>query len=113
MTYGHNMERAQRLTLDAFFSNLRNYGIEPTGGGHTQGELLGIRLNSVFQPIFNLKDGEVIGHEALLRTRFLSRGTLSPATAFDVADDCNELVNFDRACRTVHMLNYIESAAEN
>lgn len=110
MTLGHQAEHLQNLTLDAFFANLHSYGIEPVDSGHTQGELFGIKLTSEFQPIVHLGDERVVGHEALLRPRYAEGGALSTAQAFAIAERYGELIGFDRACRTVHMLNYIAAA---
>lgn len=112
MTLGQRIEHLQNLTLEEFFASLNSYGIAFADGGYTQGELLGVRLSSVFQPIVRLRDGQVVGHEALLRPFYAGSAALSPAEAFDIAESYGQLVGFDRACRTVHMLNYLESATD-
>jgi EAL domain-containing protein (putative c-di-GMP-specific phosphodiesterase class I) len=66
---------------------------------------LGMRLASVFQPIFRL-NGVVHGREALLRAGIFEHGILIPNAAFDQAIDENKLVLFDRLVRTLHLLNY-------
>ncbi|KAF0814812.1 Cyclic di-GMP phosphodiesterase CdpA [Andreprevotia sp. IGB-42] len=71
---------------------------------------LGLNLASVFQPIFN-RDGKVIAEEALLRAT--ARGKpLPPMQAFASAAS-QQLVAFDRLCRTLHLLNCATFQSEN
>ncbi|MBD8874136.1 EAL domain-containing protein [Rhodanobacter sp. DHB23] len=48
-----------------------------------------------FQPIFRLDDGEVVGHEALLRWNHPRRGVLPPGDFVRVAQDCGQLEAID------------------
>ncbi|SMC26650.1 EAL domain, c-di-GMP-specific phosphodiesterase class I (or its enzymatically inactive variant) [Andreprevotia lacus DSM 23236] len=64
---------------------------------------LGLNLASVFQPIFNAA-GQVVAQEALLRATARGR-PLPPMQAFASAAS-QQLVAFDRLCRTLHLLNY-------
>jgi EAL domain-containing protein (putative c-di-GMP-specific phosphodiesterase class I) len=68
-------------------------------------DFLGMRLSSVFQPIFRL-NGAVHGREALLRTAFFEHGEITPQGAFFHAIEADKLVNFDRLVRTLHLLNH-------
>ncbi|MBD8881440.1 EAL domain-containing protein [Rhodanobacter sp. 7MK24] len=48
-----------------------------------------------FQPIFRLDNGEVVGHEALLRWNHPRRGVLPPGDFVRVARDCGQLEAID------------------
>lgn len=68
-------------------------------------DFLGMRLASVFQPVFRL-NGSVHGREALLRASIVEHGELAPDSAFSQAIAANDLVNFDRLVRTLHLVNH-------
>jgi EAL domain-containing protein (putative c-di-GMP-specific phosphodiesterase class I) len=97
------------VSLGEFFTELNQYGIKHSGG-QTTGNFLGLKLSSVFQPIVHLADHYVLGHQALIRPYAGGIIAIDPEAAFGIALERAEIVNFDRACRTVHMLNYIRSA---
>lgn len=71
---------------------------------------LGLTLGSVFQPLYD-RDGQLAGHEALLRSSARGRA-VAPPRAFSIATLQGELVNFDRLCRTLHLVNYLHAATE-
>ena len=61
-------------------------------------------LTLAYQPIFDLRTGEISGYEALLRWEHAVRGTVSPATFIPVAEDSGLIIPLgrwvlDRACR--------------
>ena len=66
---------------------------------------LGLNLSSAFQPIVKA-NGEVVGHEALLRASDSVAIPLTPHAAFDHAAATDKLVAFDRLVRTIHLLNH-------
>ena len=72
---------------------------EPEGG------VMGIRFDAttiepVFQPIFDLRDGSVVGYEALARGRG-GNGLASPEALFAAAREHGRVAELDRACREV------------
>lgn len=73
-------------------------------------EALGMQLSSVFQSV-RTAQGEILGEEAFLRAR--SHGLqIPPASVFRIAAAQDQLVAFDRLCRTLHLLNYLASSHE-
>jgi diguanylate cyclase (GGDEF)-like protein len=54
-------------------------------------------LRAVFQPIVDLADGRVIGHEGLVRP-LAESGFLDPGSLFTVAEACGRTVELDLAC---------------
>ncbi|MBK1679010.1 EAL domain-containing protein [Rhodocyclus tenuis] len=77
-----------------------------------------LRLNSVFQPIFDAGNGRLISHEALLRP-WRRRGmagdegrrrggeeAVSPEEVFARSGERGDIVHLDRLCRTLHTINF-------
>lgn len=86
-----------------------------SGEGEVAGEFLGCRLSSVFQPVIDLAEGGIHGHEAYVRSGSASRGgieTLSPWNLFCRAADDKRLILLDRICRVLHTLNFHGSAGD-
>jgi len=55
-------------------------------------------IKTVFQPIVSLRDGEILGHEAL--SRITGEGEInSPTTLFEVAKEYNRLWDLELLCR--------------
>lgn len=77
------------------------------------GNYMGMRLYSVFQPLFNAKKQTIFAHEALLRACDEKNQPLSPAAAFAMPGTANEVVYFDRLCRVLHALNFVLQAPKN
>lgn len=75
------------------------------GEGAT-GQFRGCTLSSVFQPLIDAASRRISAHEALLRARNRAGEPMSPAAAFDLPQGAEEIVFFDRLCRTVHALNF-------
>ena len=67
------------------------------------------RITSGFQPIVRARDGEVVGHHALLRVESPNGESVAPWSLFAQASSDAALVSLDRLCRTVHALNYFPS----
>jgi EAL domain-containing protein (putative c-di-GMP-specific phosphodiesterase class I) len=79
-------------------------------GGRIVGLYAGLTLETVFQPIADGRTGELIAHEALLRSSSKDGRPISPLAVFVVPTDDDELVFLDRLCRTVHALNFLLQA---
>jgi EAL domain-containing protein (putative c-di-GMP-specific phosphodiesterase class I) len=79
--------------------------------GDIVGHFIGLELKSAFQPICDIGANKPIGYEALLRA-FDSKGkAISPPTAFEHAEIAGQLIKFDRVCRTLHTLNFLNLAS--
>jgi|SRR5690554_3066336 EAL domain-containing protein (putative c-di-GMP-specific phosphodiesterase class I) len=91
---------------EALYLDIDEYGLDAPVDGEYTTRFLGIKLSSVFQPVYEIASGEVYGHEALLRPLLASRQSVDPEFAFSFADQSGRLVKFDRICRTLHLLNY-------
>ena len=64
-------------------------------------------LSSVFQPIVDLQQSKPLGYEALLRASDGKGNAIAPPAAFARAEVAERLVKFDRLCRTLHTLNFL------
>lgn len=71
---------------------------------------LGLRLGSLFQPIVDLRDQRVVGHQAILHARREDGTVVSPAEAYALCETPESVVYFDRLCRTLHALNFWPSS---
>jgi EAL domain-containing protein (putative c-di-GMP-specific phosphodiesterase class I) len=72
-------------------------------------KFIGLQLSSVFQPIIDLNKNQPLGYEALLRAIDQKGNSVAPPTAFRRAEVAERLVKFDRVCRTLHTLNYLNT----
>ena len=68
----------------------------------------GLRL--VYQPIFDIETGVIVGLESLVRWDHATKGLISPAEFVPVAEEIGLIVPIGRwileeACRTIHRLN--------
>jgi EAL domain-containing protein (putative c-di-GMP-specific phosphodiesterase class I) len=83
--------------------------------GHDDGRAIGcydgLRLHSVFQPLFLTATMQPLAWEALLRANDADGRVISPEQAFGIPKSAEDIVYFDRLCRTVHALNFIRLAA--
>ena len=66
----------------------------------------GRRLDTLFQPIVDLDEGDAIGHEGLLRVH-TPGGTLAPEILFQQRADIAGITYLDRLARTLHALNFL------
>lgn len=73
---------------------------------------LGLQLHSVFQPIVDVPSGKAFGYEALLRAFDAKGKAVPPPAAFNQAEIAERLVKFDRLCRTLHTLNYLNMGSD-
>lgn len=81
--------------------------------GKVEARLGELRLTSKLQPVRQADTPLIVqGQDAMLRA-YVESGT--PSEAMDVfgAADGASVVNLDRLCRTVHMLNYLPLALDN
>lgn len=67
----------------------------------------GLRLASLFQPIVDLAQGRVVGHQAILLARREDGSAVSAAEAYAACETPESVVHFDRQCRTLHALNFL------
>jgi EAL domain-containing protein (putative c-di-GMP-specific phosphodiesterase class I) len=100
----HSIENLKEDLRGEIHLNLDKYLTEESPGRFTAG-FLGLKLDTVFQPIVDSATNRAIGFEALLRASVGGLATISPQMAFQYADSYGKLVKFDRICRTLHLLN--------
>jgi EAL domain-containing protein (putative c-di-GMP-specific phosphodiesterase class I) len=79
-------------------------------GGEVKANYVGLQLRSAFQPIVDLRSHTALGYEALLRATDQKSHLIEPPAAFRQAELAQSLVKFDRLCRTLHTLNYLNLA---
>jgi len=70
----------------------------------------GFRLDSVFQPLFHTQSLRPVAHEALLRASDAAGRPVPPGLALALPRSADDIVYFDRLCRTVHALNFVFQA---
>ena len=68
---------------------------------------MGLRLGSLFQPIVDLRQGRVVGHQATLLARYEDGSPVSSEAAYALCESAESLVHFDRLSRTLHALNFL------
>lgn len=83
-----------------------DYRLE-VNGEEVRADFIGLHLNSVFQPIVDLQRNVPLGYEALLRATDQKGNAVAPPAAFRQAEVSERLVKFDRLCRTLHTLNFL------
>lgn len=64
-------------------------------------------LHAIFQPILNMRRGEIIGYEGLIRGPKDSPLHL-PNDLFDAARSCNLMTELERVCRSVVIERFVE-----
>jgi len=78
--------------------------------GQVEGSFGGLRLASEYHPIRRAESPErVVGHDAQLQA-FQPDARQATAARVFYAADAASIVNLDRLCRTIHMLNYLPGA---
>jgi EAL domain-containing protein (putative c-di-GMP-specific phosphodiesterase class I) len=80
-------------------------GYEPEDGA--LGIFDAVNIEPVYQPIFDLRDGSVVGYEALARGRG-GNGLASPEALFAAAREQGRVAELDRACREAALAGAIE-----
>ena len=66
-----------------------------------------MNIEPVYQPIFDLRDGSVVGYEALARGRG-GNGLASPEALFAAAREHGRVAELDRACREAALAGAVE-----
>lgn len=113
MTIENHIELLRLQLKQALLLDLDDYGLEEQSTGEFNSTFLGVRLNSAFQPIYDIKAGDLFGHEALLRPSLGGELSSTPEFAFTYAEQAGKLIQFDRVSRTLHVLNFRQIFAEN
>jgi EAL domain-containing protein (putative c-di-GMP-specific phosphodiesterase class I) len=111
MTSLHHLNTLQKELRDAL-SLTDDYRLD-VSGEEMCANFIGLKLHSVFQPIFDLAQTAPLGYEALLRAFDTKGNALSPPAAFHHAEVAERLVKFDRLCRTLHTLNFLNMGRGN
>jgi EAL domain-containing protein (putative c-di-GMP-specific phosphodiesterase class I) len=115
MTDANTTRHLEQLRLqlkEALLLDLDDYGLVEQSSGEFNSTFLGVRLNSAFQPIYDIEAGDLFGHEALLRPSLGGEFSSTPEFAFTYAEQAGKLVPFDRVSRTLHVLNFRQIYAE-
>jgi EAL domain-containing protein (putative c-di-GMP-specific phosphodiesterase class I) len=112
-TPGNSFVMTSLHRLNALQNELRStlnlnddYQLE-VNGNDVRAKFIGLQLSSVFQPIIDLNKNEALGYEALLRAVDQKGNVIAPPAAFRQAEVAERLVKFDRVCRTLHTLNFL------
>jgi len=80
--------------------------------GQVEGRFGELRLATEFQPIYHAgTEDRVVGHDAVLQA-FQSDARLAASARVFHDADIGSIINLDRLCRTIHMLNYLPIAHE-
>ncbi|MDP8567240.1 EAL domain-containing protein [Methylophilus aquaticus] len=101
-------ELKQALSLD-----LDELGLIEADSGEYESTFIGVHLKTAFQPIYDTKQGEIYGYEALIRPSLFGTLGSTPEFAFTYAEQAGKLVQFDRVCRSQHVLNFRAIHQEN
>ncbi len=101
-------ELKQALSLD-----LEELGLIEAASGEYESTFIGVHLKTAFQPIYDVKQGDILGYEALIRPSLFGTLGSTPEFAFTYAEQSGKLVQFDRVCRSQHVLNYRAIHHEN
>lgn len=109
----NHVEQLRLQLKEALQLDLDDYGLVEQSTGEFNSTFLGVRLNSAFQPIYDIQAGDLFGHEALLRPSLGGELASTPDFAFTYAEQAGKLVQFDRVSRTLHVLNFRQIYAEN
>ncbi len=107
------LEQIRLKLKEELLLDLDDYGLAEQASGELNSTYLGVRLNSAFQPIYNIKAGDLFGHEAFIRPSLGGELASTPEFAFTYAEQAGKLVPFDRVSRTLHVLNFKKIYAEN
>lgn len=82
-------------------------------GEEVRANFIDLNLHSVFQPIVDIRNNSSRGFEALLRAIGKDGNSLPPLDAFKKAEEAQQLIKFDRLCRTLHSLNFLNREDNN
>lgn len=101
----HRLNALQNELRDTLSLN-EDYRLE-VRGDEVRANFIGLQLCSAFQPVVDLTRDTPLGYEALLRAFDQKGNVVAPPAAFRQAEVAERLVKFDRLCRTLHTLNYL------
>lgn len=107
----HRLNALQKELRDTLSLN-DDYRLE-VHGDEVSANFIGLQLRSAFQPIVDLARNAPLGYEALLRASDQKGNAVAPPAAFHQAEAAERLVKFDRLCRTLHTLNFINMGQGN
>lgn len=79
-------------------------------GGQIQAQYDQLKLRSVFQPILDIHNYEIIGFEGLMRTDKEQVIPISVEKYFQSSRSLLQKVGMDRVLRTIHVANFIKQA---
>jgi len=102
----NRLEKIKREVKRYLLLDLEDYGLKELNSGEYESQYIGVQMKSAFQPIYNRITGELLGHEAILKPYICDEITSSPDFAFTYAEKAGKLVQFDRASRALHVLNF-------
>jgi EAL domain-containing protein (putative c-di-GMP-specific phosphodiesterase class I) len=111
-----NISHLDRLRLEfkiALELDLDKFGLSEEKNGIFSGTFIGVKLDSAFQPIYHVHNGDIIGHEAILKPNLGYQTIDNVEFAFTYAEKSGKLIQFDRVTRTLHALNYKKLYQEN
>ena len=80
--------------------------------GQAQGSYFNCVLTSVFQPVRRLGTGEVVGHEAFVRSSSEDDAALSIWKLLEGAASDDESIALDRLCRMLHAINFFRQSPD-
>jgi len=66
-----------------------------------------LRLDSLFQPIVDLRRERVVGHQATLSAQYEDGTPLATEQAYALCQSPEAVIHFDRLTRTLHALNFL------
>ena len=89
-----------------------DYPLQRAADGRVVGHFFHCRLSSLFQPVFDVSERQVLGHAAYVHSDANDDGATSAWGVFALATEDPLLVRLDRLCRTLHALNYFGSVRE-
>ncbi len=90
--------------------DLNKFRLRRDDRGRIVGDFFKCRLSSTFQQVVSSTDGRVIAHEARVRCDGWGEEAISPWGIFSMIAGDSALVQLDRLCRTLHILNYFHRA---
>ncbi len=106
MVNQYNVNSIQNEMRDALSLDRNDYRVE-VHDGDIEGRFIGLELKSVYQPIYDMAVNMPFGYEALVRAFDGKAEPISPTKAFEQAEIAGQLIKFDRVCRTLHTLNFL------
>ena len=111
MAIQYSVNSIQNEVRNALNLERDDYRVE-VHDGDIEGRFIGLELKSVFQPIYDIAANIPLGYEALLRAFDSKAVAVSPPKAFEQAEIAGQLIKFDRVCRTLHTLNFLNLPAD-